>query len=442
MENKSGKSVSVGLLGCGIVGTGAARILLDQADLIESRLGARLELAKVAELNPEAVKDLDLAPGVHTTDAMEVINDPSIPIVIELIGGSGIARELVIAALEKGKTVVTANKALVAAHGDQIFEACAKSGADFFFEPSVGGCMPLIKTLRESLIGNRVESIFGILNGTCNYILTKIQQENLAFDKALSMAQELGFAEAGPTMDIEGIDTVHKLALCIALAFGTRIKYEDIHVEGITKITPLDIQIAGEFGYGIKLLAIAKNRGDAVEARVHPTMIRCNDLLASVGSNMNAVKIVGDAVGEMVLYGAGAGMAPTGSAVVSDAADAARNILSGAKPRVPVFSYQPKSITKLPLLPMDEVETQYYVRFTASDQPGVLSKISGVLAQYSISIQSVHQKGRKIEGPVPIVMLTHKAKEEHMRKALEDIEKLEMISQAPVLIRIEDENGE
>ncbi|WP_028314263.1 homoserine dehydrogenase [Desulfatibacillum aliphaticivorans] len=442
MDNLSGNSISVGLLGCGVVGAGVAKLLAQNGDLIASRIGMEIKLAKAADINPDAVADLNLADGVYTNDAMDVINDPTIPIIVELIGGQGIAKDFVLAALNKGKTVVTANKALIAAYRDEIAEACEKSGADFLFEASVGGCMPVIKSLRESLVSNKVDSIFGILNGTCNYILTQITQEGMPFDQALAQAQELGFAEADPTLDVEGMDTVHKLALSVALAFGTRVNYKEIYVDGITRITPLDITIAAEFGYSVKLLAIAKNHGDFVEARVHPTMIPHDNLLSSVGRNMNAVKIVGDAVGEMVLYGAGAGMMPTASAVVGDIVDAARNIQLGCHPRIPAFSYQPAAIRELPLMPMDELVSRYYVRFSALDRPGVLSKVSGVLAKYSISIASVHQKGRHTEGPVPIVMLTHEAKEANIRKALEEVGSLDVIAEAPMLIRIEDENQE
>ncbi|MBI9074371.1 MAG: homoserine dehydrogenase [Desulfatibacillum sp.] len=442
MDNLSGNSISVGLIGCGIVGTGVAKLLAQSRELVASRVGITINLAKVADINPDTVAALDLAPGVYTNDAMEIINDPSIPIVVELIGGQGIAKDFVLAALNQGKTVVTANKALVAAYRDEISAACEASGGDFLFEASVGGCMPVIKSLRESLVSNRVDSIFGILNGTCNYILTQITQEGIPFKEALAQAQELGFAEADPTLDIEGMDTVHKLALCVALAFGTRVNYKEIYVDGITRITPLDITIAAEFGYRVKLLAITKNHGDCVEARVHPTMIPFDNLLSSVGRNMNAVKIVGDAVGEMVLYGAGAGMMPTASAVVGDIVDAARNIKLGCHPRIPAFSYQPQAIRDLPLMPMDEVSTRYYVRFSALDRPGVLSKIAGVLARYSISIASVHQKGRHTEGPVPIVMLTHEAREADIQKALEEISGLDVIAEKPMLIRIEDQNQE
>ncbi len=438
---KSGKKeISVGLLGCGTVGSGVVKILAGRGELIRARVGAAIRLAKVADLRPEAAAALDLAEGVFTTDAFSVARDPAIPVVVELIGGEGAARKLILEALALGKSVVTANKALIASHGDELFKAAAEGGGELFFEPAVGGAMPVIKTLRESMAGNRVESVFGILNGTCNYILTRMTREGISYATALAEAKDRGYAEADPTLDVSGMDTVHKLAIVIAIAFGTRVSYGDIFVEGIERITPLDIAIAREFGYRIKLLAIAKNLGDRVEGRVHPTMIPKSDLMAAVNGAMNAVKIVGDAAGEMVLYGPGAGMMPTASAVVSDLVDIARNSLSGAKKRVPVFAFQPRNIGSIPILPAGEVETRYYMRFAAADRPGVLSKISGALGHHGISIQSVHQKGRKSDGAVPIVLLTHTAGESKVRAALAEIADLDVISGAPVLIRIEDPN--
>ncbi len=436
------KIIQVGLLGCGTIGAGVVSILTDQAELIDARVGARIQLARVADINPEAVSGLGLAQGVFTQDARQVVFDPDIPVVVELIGGEGIALELILAALEKGKSVVTANKALVAAHADDIARAAEKGGGDFLFEASVGGCMPVIKTLRESLVGNRVQAMLGILNGTCNYILSKITFENMPYEKALAQAQELGFAEADPTLDVEGIDTQHKLAIIMALAYGTKVNYQDLHVSGISEITPMDIDFAESFGYRIKLLAITKNHGDSVEGRVHPAMIPHSNLLSGVGSNMNALTIHGDAVGEMVLYGQGAGKMPTASAVVSDLADIARNLVLGANKRVPIFSFQPHRMKEIPILPMNKIRTRYYIRFAALDRPGVLSKISGILGDCGISLASVQQKGRHADGPVPIVMLTHEAVEENVQKALKNIKALDVIADKPVLIRIENDKAE
>jgi homoserine dehydrogenase len=336
---------------------------------------------------------------------------------------------------------VTANKALLASQGDAIFKAAAEKGIDLAFEASVGGCMPIIKLLRESLVGNHIKSMTGILNGTCNYILSKISDEKSSFESALAEAQANGFAETDPTLDVEGFDTAHKLVILACLAYGTRMNFKDIYTEGISRITPLDIEFSSQFGYKIKLLAISKDHGDAIEARVHPTMIPFDNLLSSVNGSLNAITISGDAVGDILLYGHGAGMMPTASAVISDTVDISRNILSGVNSRIPLLSYQMDHIRHIPVMPLDEILTHYYVRFSALDQPGVLSKISGILGNYGISIKTVHQKGRKMNGSVPIVMLTHLSKEADVRKALAEITALDIVGDAPVLIRIEDEDG-
>ncbi|MEW5733737.1 MAG: homoserine dehydrogenase [Thermodesulfobacteriota bacterium] len=430
----------VGLLGCGTVGLGVARIILEKAELIRSRVGVDIRLAGVADINADAVRDLGLAPGVFTTDAVSIAEDPNIPVVIELIGGKTVARDLILRALSLGKSVVTANKALIASHHAEIAETAEKGNGELYYEASVGGCMPVIKTLREALAGNRVESAFGILNGTCNYILTRIAEDKLSYEQALAEAQQQGFAEADPFLDVSGMDTAHKLAIVVALSHGSWVELSDIYVEGISRLTPMDIEFAADFGYRIKLLAITKNRGNRIEARVHPTMVPFDNLLASVNGAMNAVKIVGDATGEMVLYGQGAGRMPTASAVVSDLCDIARNRACGIKNRLPIFSFRPGTAKPMDLLPMSEVETSYYMRFAAQDRPGVLSKIAGALGKQNISISSVHQKGRKTEGPVPIVLLTHRAREADVMAALDEIANIDVIAERPVLIRIEEED--
>jgi len=359
-----------------------------------------------------------------------------------MIGGQTVAKELILKAMENGKHVVTANKALLANQGQQIFQAAYDNGVDLAFEPSVGGCMPIIKLLRESLVGNHIYAMTGILNGTCNYILTKITEEGISFESALADAQASGFAEADPTMDVEGFDTAHKLAILTSLAFGMKINFKDIYIEGISRITPLDIRLAEEFGFCIKLLAISKMQDNGVEARVHPTMIASDNILSSVRGSLNAVTISGDAVGDLFLSGHGAGMMPTASAVISDIVDIARNILSGITGRVPLLAYQTAHIKQIPVIPIDRISTHYYIRFSALDQPGVLSKISGILGNHDISIKSVQQKGRKQKGSVPIVMMTHRAKEAAMKQALAEIVLLNVISHPPTLIRIEDENDE
>ncbi len=436
------KKVNIGLLGFGTVGAGVAKIFIENREVLRSRVGAHLNLKYVADIDMKTDRGVRLDEGVLISDAEKVLDDPDIDIIIEMIGGEGIAKEFILKAIDNGKHVVTANKALLAAHGNALGRAAMEKGVDLAYEASVGGCMPIIKSLRESLVGNRISSMIGILNGTCNYILSKITDEGMAFESALSQAQENGFAEADPTLDVGGFDTAHKLAILNALAYGMEINLKDIYIEGISEITPLDIQFAGEFGYRIKLLAIGKDRGDSVEARVHPTMIPFDNLLSNVNANLNAISISGDAVGDMALYGFGAGMMPTASAVVSDIVDISRNLLSGVSGRVPLLSYQSEDIRKIPVMPVDEISTHYYLRFSAMDQPGVLSKIAGALGRHDISIKSVHQKGRELEGLVPIVMLTHLAKEADMKKALSEIAALDIIGSKPVIIRIEDKNGQ
>jgi len=436
------KQINIGLLGCGTVGTGVAKILLDSKELLSARVGAILNLKYVADVDAETDRGIALDDGVFVTDARQVLDDPEIDIILEMIGGEGIAKEFVLRAIENGKHVITANKALLAGQGNALFEAAAAKGVDLAFEASVGGCMPIIKTIRESLVGNRISSMIGILNGTCNYILSKITDDGSTFKDALAEAQTRGYAEADPTLDVEGLDTAHKLAILTTLAYGMEINLKDIYIEGISKITPMDIKFAGQFGYRIKLLAIGKDKGDAVEARVHPTMIPFDNLLTNVNGTLNAIKISGDAVGDIILNGHGAGMMPTASAVVGDIVDIARNILSETSRRVPPLSYGRDHIRQIPILPIQDISTYYYFRFAAKDQPGVLSKISGILGHYGISLKSVHQKGRKSDGAVPIVMMTHLAREADVQSALSEIADLDVVSDRPMLIRIEDENGD
>jgi homoserine dehydrogenase len=436
------KTINVGLIGCGTVGTGVAKILIENKDLIFSRVGAILNLKYVADVDLKTNRGIQFDDGVFISDAFKVVDDPDIDIVIEMIGGEGVAKDLILKAIHNRKPIVTANKALLAVHGNAIFRAAMEHGVDLAFEACVGGCMPIIKSLRESLAGNHIKSMAGILNGTCNYILSRSTEDGSSFKDVLKEAQENGFAEADPTLDIEGIDTAHKLAILTSLAYGMEINFNDIYIEGISNITPLDIEFADQFGYRIKLLAITKSAGDAVEARVHPTMIPFSNPLSGVNGVLNAVTISGDAVGDMMLYGYGAGMMPTAGAVVGDVIDLARNLLSGSTGRVPLLAYQMENIRKIPVLSMENIRAHYYFRFSVLDQPGVLSKISGILGDYGISIKSVHQKGRKMYGAVPIVMLTHLAREADVQNALTDISNLDVVSARPVLIRIENENEE
>jgi homoserine dehydrogenase len=432
--------VQLGLIGCGTVGAGVARLLIEDQQLLQKRVGRPLTLKHVADLDLQTDRGLTFAPGVLIDDAWQIVNDPQIDIVIEMIGGQTLAKALILAAIKKGKHVVTANKALLAVHGNELFKAAHEQGVDLAYEASVGGCMPIIKSLREALVANHIHAMTGILNGTCNYILSQISETGMAFETALKQAQANGYAEADPTLDIEGRDAAHKLAILIALAYGMPINYNAIYVEGISAITSLDIQFAAEFGYCIKLLAISKQQDRFVQARVHPTMIPKDNILSNVTGALNAITVNGHAVGNLFLSGYGAGQMPTASAVVSDVVDIARNVYKNAAGRVPLAAYQPDQIKAIPVLPITEIVTHYYFRLAVQDHPGVLSTIAGVLGQHGISIKSVHQKGRKSNGSVSIVMLTHHAKEAHVQAAFKELAALDVVNCAPVLIRIEDED--
>ncbi len=434
------KQINIGIVGLGTVGTGIARIMMANRDVISARLGANLVLKRAADLDLDRDRGIAFEKDQLTTDPFLVTDDPDIAIVAEMVGGTGIAKEVIIRAIQNGKHVVTANKALLAEYGNELFEMAEKKGVNLAFEASVGGCMPIIKTIRETLMSNRIEAVTGILNGTCNYILTKIANDGMAFADALKDAQNEGYAEADPTLDVGGFDTAHKLAIISALAYGMKINIDDIYIEGISDITPMDIEFARDCGYRIKLLAISKFDGHAVQARIHPTMVPFSDHLSNVSGPMNAVTITSDGVGEMVLLGHGAGMMPTATAALSDIGDIARNMISGAGIRIPMRSWQQSHIREVPIRPIDDIETHYYFRFTVFDRPGVLSKISGILGKYDISIKSVHQTERKLNGGVPLFMLTHKAKEAHIQNAVKEISALAVSTQEPVLIRIEESN--
>lgn len=421
------KQVKVGIIGFGVVGTGTAKILLSHRDVIKKRTGIDLILKKVADKDITRPRDITLPEGVLTTSAQEVIDDPEIDIVVELIGGLHPAKEFIIEALSKGKHVVTANKALLAEDGNDIFALAKEKGLQVGFEASVGGGIPIIKVMREGLIANKMLAIYGIINGTTNYILTKMTQEGIDFQDALREAQQLGYAEADPTLDIEGIDSAHKITILASLAYGIPLSFSKVYCEGITKITSQDIAFAREFGYKIKLLAIAKILNGEIELRVHPTMVPEDYLIAKVDGVFNAIYVEGDNVGSTLYYGRGAGSMPTGSAVVSDIVDIAK----GTNP-------MPLELTEnLRIKPIEEIESMYYFRFSALDRPGVLSKISGVFGEHNISIASVIQKGRSKEGAVPLVILTHKAKERDVLAAVEKIDKLPVVAAKSVFIRVE-----
>ena len=392
------KKISIGLIGLGNIGTGVVKLLQQNEKLIEQKLGAKLVLKKIADINITSPRGIKISKSMLTTNAREILNDPEISIVIELMGGYEPARTFVLEAIKNGKHVVTANKAMLATYGNEIFPAAQKKGVDIGFEASVGGTIPIIKTLKESLVANKINSIVGIMNGTCNFILTKMTDEAKSFDVVLKEAQQLGFAEADPTFDIEGIDTSHKMAIVLSLAYGKKVNLKDIYLEGITKISGEDIAFAKELGYRIKLLAIGRLKGDAVEARIHPTMIASGHLLANVNRNYNAFHLVGDASGPVFLFGQGAGMMPTASAVFSDILDSARNVMKGISGRVPLRSINETGMKDIKLIPMDNIETKYYFRFSVLDRPGVLSKISGILGENNISLATVIQKAQRRGG--------------------------------------------
>lgn len=433
------RAIQVGLIGWGTVGCGVIQVLLDNAQVIESRLGVPVRLKRVADLDLERSRPVKVSRDLLTDRVEDILDDPDIDIVIELIGGTGVAKNVIVQALEKKKYVVTANKALLAHAGNELFRVARDNGLAIGFEASVAGGIPFIKALREGLAANQVETVYGILNGTANYILTRMTEEGLTFSDALRGAQEKGYAEADPALDIEGTDTAHKLAITSAISFGTQIQFDKVYTEGLSRIDPLDVKFGEEFGYQLKLLAIARRSGDGIEMRVHPTLIPKDHVLASVREAYNAVYVHGNAVGNIMLYGMGAGMMPTGSAVVSDLIDIARDILGGTPSRIPALSFLPDRLRDIPIKPITDITTCYYFRFAAVDRPGVLSKVAGILGANNISIAAVIQKGRQMEGAVPIVMVTHKALEKNVRLALQEIDRLDVVLAPTQLIRMENQ---
>jgi len=435
------KEVRLGLLGLGTVGAGVVKLLDSQRATLEERAGCRLTLGAVADVDLTRRREgLDVARLPMTTDAGRVLDDPAIDIVIELVGGLEPARSFILRALAAGKHVVTANKALLAHHGAELYDEARRRGVTLAFEAAVAGGIPLIRAIKEGLVANRILSLFGIVNGTSNYILSKMTDEGLDFSTVLKEAQAQGYAEADPTLDVEGLDSAHKLQILVTLAFRTSVELKDIHTEGITRVTPADIAYARELGYRIKLLAIAKTSGDGatgpgVEVRVHPTMIPAKAPLAAVSGVFNAVFITGDAVGDLMFYGRGAGQLPTASAVWSDALEIARRIAHG----IPALGLELPAVGvgALPLRSIDTVRCCYYLRVMAQDKPGVLSRVAGILGQHDISIASVLQKERAVREAVPIVMMTHEALESDMRRALAAIDRLRDVAAATTMIRVE-----
>ncbi|OGL42030.1 MAG: homoserine dehydrogenase [Candidatus Schekmanbacteria bacterium RIFCSPHIGHO2_02_FULL_38_11] len=432
------RQVNVGIIGFGTVGKGTVKVLLNNKEIISERLGAEIKIKKIADLDITASRGIEIKKELLTKDALQVINDPEIDIVAELIGGYSPAKEFILKALKNKKRVVTANKALLALEGYEIFKCAQENNMSVGFEASVAGGIPIIKAIKEGLVANHIQSIYGIINGTSNYILTKMTDEGKEFGEVLKKAQEMGFAEADPTFDIEGIDTSHKIAILATLAYGTRVNLKEVYTEGITKVSPLDIKYAMELGYKIKLLAIAKDVNGEIDVRVHPTMVSLSNPLSTVGGVFNAIRVTGDAVGETIFYGRGAGELPTASAVVADIVEISRDILTGSKNRVPLLSFQPDCIKDKKIRKISKGRSRFYFRFSVIDQPGVLSKISGILGDNNISIASVIQKERKEGEEVSVVIMAHEALEKDVEKALNLTNKLPVVLKDTVLIRVEE----
>ncbi len=433
------KPVNVGLLGIGTVGSGTWSVLNRNASEIERRAGRGIRITRVADKALDHARRVTGGKAKLTADAREVTRAKDIDIVVELIGGYGIARELVLDAIAHGKHVVTANKALLATHGNEIFKAAQKQGVMVAFEASVAGGIPIIKALREGLAANRIEWIAGIINGTSNFILSEMRDKGSAFATVLKEAQKKGYAEADPTFDIEGVDAAHKLTILSALAFGIPMQFPKAYTEGISKLTQQDIGYAEELGYRIKLLGITRRAKKGIELRVHPTLVPARRLIANVEGVMNAVLVKGDAVGATMYYGAGAGSLPTASAVVADLVDVTRLITADPEHRVPHLAFQPDRLAADPILPIGEVETSYYLRMRVQDRPGVLADITRILADLRISIDAMVQKEpEEGEKSVDIVMLTHRAIEKNVNAAMKKIEKLPTVVGKVTRIRLEE----
>ena len=435
------KPINVGLLGIGIVGGGTFTVLQRNREEISRRAGCAITMKMVADKDLERARKVVGGSAVITADALDVVNNPDIDIVVELIGGTGIAKDLVLKAIANGKHVVTANKALLALHGNEIFAAAQKKDVMVAFEAAVGGGIPIIKSLREGLTANRIEWIAGIINGTSNFILSEMRDKGASFGDVLKEAQRLGYAEADPTFDIEGIDAAHKLTIMAAIGFGIPMQFSSAYVEGISKLTREDIRYAEELGYRIKLLGIAKRKAAGIELRVHPTLIPARRLIANVEGVMNAILVKGDAVGQTMYYGAGAGAEPTASAVIADLVDVARMLTADPEHRVPHLAFQPDQLSNISILPMGEVETSYYLRLRVYDKPGVLADITRVLADLGISIDAMIQKEpHEGEDQADIIMLTHLTVEKNINAAIEKIERLPVVAGKVTRIRLEEFN--
>jgi homoserine dehydrogenase len=435
------KPINVGLLGIGTVGGGTFTVLRRNAEEITRRAGRPIRISVVADKNLELAKQVTGGACRLTDDAFAVVADPEVDIVVELIGGYGVAKELVLKAIENGKHVVTANKALLATHGNEIFAAAQRKGVMVAFEAAVAGGIPIIKALREGLTANRIEWIAGIINGTTNFILSEMRDKGLPFKAVLKEAQRLGYAEADPTFDVEGVDAAHKLTIMSAIAFGIPMQFDKAHIEGISKLQAEDIKYAEQLGYRIKLLGITKRKPDGVELRVHPTLIPTKRLIANVEGAMNAVLVKGDAVGATLYYGKGAGAEPTASAVIADLVDVTRMHTADPEHRVPHLAFQPDAVKAIPVLAMGEVETSYYFRMRVEDRPGVLADITRILADQQISIDAMIQREpAEGEEQTDIIMLTHQTREKNADAAIARIEALPVVKGKVVRLRLEELN--
>ncbi len=432
------RGINIAILGRGTVAQGVIKLLKRNRRLIEKKVGATLSLARVLARSTRKQKDIQLPARLLTDVPDEILSNPDIDIIVELIGGYEPARSYILKAMEAGKDIVTANKALLAVHGEEIFARAQKHGIDIGFEASVGGGIPIIRTLKEGLAGDRNRALYAILNGTCNYILTTMEESGEDFHKALASAQQLGYAEADPSFDINGIDAAHKLVILVLLAFGTRVRLKDIYTEGIRHISRMDITYARELGYKIKLLAIARHDNGKIEARVHPALVSLRHPLASVRGPYNAVFIDGEALGSTMYLGQGAGMMPTATAVLADIIEIARNRLHGKSLRIPPLGYPIDSLGRLPVRSIDDLKSDYYLRFMVLDRPGVLAQIAGILGSSGISIASVIQKEDRDGNTVPVVMHTNAAREKDLKQALARINRLKVVKAKSVYIRVVD----
>ena len=433
------KPMNIGLLGIGTVGLGTYRVLNRNQEEIQRRAGRNIRISMVADIDVERARSFVGPDCVVVSDGRQIIANPEIDIVVELIGGYGIAYELVMAAIESGKHVVTANKALLAVHGTEIFEAAHRKGVMVAFEASVAGGIPIIKALREGLTANRIEWIAGIINGTTNFILSQMREKNWSFQQALEMAQSLGYAEADPTFDIQGIDAAHKASIMAAIAFGVRMPFKNAYIEGITQLQSQDIRFAEQLGYRIKLLGIAKQTPDGIELRIHPCLVPAKSIIANVEGAMNAVMVQADAVGTTLYYGKGAGSEPTASAVIADLVDITRLHTADPLNRVPHLAFQPQEMRDIPILSIDQVLTAYYLRLGVADQAGVLASVTGILAEFNISIDAMlQQPSHNREESTELIILTHQCPESQMNGALVKIQSLATVIEPIIRIRKEE----